>query len=82
MNWFDDIDDDIISTDIMNGEETFDDGDDTWLSNVEFNDNGELIFTNKNSVQKNNSYQCIDCGNDLEKIDEDYTCKVCGKSTS
>ena len=81
MNWFDDIDDDIISTDIVNDDskETFDDGDDTWLSNVEFNDNGELIFTNKNSVQKNNSYQCIDCGNDLEKIDEDYTCKVCGK---
>ena len=47
-----DIDDDIISTDIMNGEETFDDGDDTWLSNVEFNDNGRTYIYKQKQCSK------------------------------
>jgi transcription initiation factor TFIIIB Brf1 subunit/transcription initiation factor TFIIB len=79
MSWYDELgDDDVcVPTDLKPHSDA---NILNELSGIEFSDDGELVLQQSMDQLKNhNGYQCVDCGNDLEKIDEEYMCKSCGK---
>jgi hypothetical protein len=83
MSWYDELADDSLELAVDTATPEVAATDDAILeelSTVKFAEDGSIVLQKDMDHLKNsNAYQCVDCGKDFEKIEEEYTCKSCGK---